>query len=187
VFERIGSGYNSTPTLDNASSRTLVIRDAANVSGNMTGTGDVFIENVVSNPSQSWIFNKQRVWARQLNAENEGTHIKNNGGKLWILGLKTERGGTLIETKGGGKTEVLGGLAYTTTGGSNGKQDSPMFINNESSISISIGEVNFGVTQYSTYFREIRKGITRNLSIGKLVNYVGSGKHIPLYVGYEGN
>jgi hypothetical protein len=92
VFERIESGYNSTPTIENASARTLVIRDASNVSGNMTGSGDVFIENVVSNHSQSWTFNRQNVWARQFNVENTGTHIINNGGKLWILGLKTERG-----------------------------------------------------------------------------------------------
>ncbi|NJL42482.1 MAG: endopolygalacturonase [Pseudanabaena sp. SU_2_4] len=184
VFERIGSGYNSTPTLENASARTLVIRDASNVSGNMTGSGDVFIENVVSNPWQSWTFNKQNIWARQFNVENEGTHITNNGGNLWILGLKTERGGTLIDTQGGGKTEVLGCLAYTTTGGPNGNQSSPMFINNESSISISCGEVNHGLPTYKIYVRETIGGVTRNLPASSLTNYVDGGKHIPLYVGY---
>jgi Pectate lyase superfamily protein len=182
VFERIESGYNSTPTIENASARTLVIRDATNVSGRMTGSGDVFIENVVSNPSQSWTFNRQNVWARQFNVENAGTHITNNGGKLWILGLKTERGGTLIDTKGGGKTEVLGGLAYTTTPGPDGTQNYPMFINNGSSISITLGEVNYGSPTYKTYIQEIGGGNTRNLSGDKLPNYQGSGKQIPLYV-----
>jgi len=183
VFERIGSGYNPTPTLENASSRTLVIRDATNVSGNMTGSGDVFIENVVSNPWQTWTFNNQNIWARQFNVENSGTHITNNGGKLWILGLKTERGGTLIDTKGGGKTELLGGLAYTTTAGPDGTQNYPMFINNGSSISITLGEVNFGSPNYTTYVRETSGGITRNLTGKSLPSYVGSGKQIPLYVG----
>jgi Pectate lyase superfamily protein len=187
VFERIGSGYNSTPTLENASARTLVIRDASNVSGNMTGSGDVFIENVVSNPWQSWTFNKQNIWARQFNVENEGTHITNNAGNLWILGLKTERGGTLIDTKGGGKTEVLGCLAYTTTGGPNGNQSSPMFINNESSISISCGEVNHGLPNYKIYVSETIGGVTRNLPASSLTNYVDGGKHIPLYVGRDNN
>jgi Pectate lyase superfamily protein len=182
VFERIGSGYNSTPTIENASSRTLIIRDATNVSGNMTGTGDVFIENVVSNPFQNWKFNRQNVWARQFNVENAGTHITNNGGKLWILGLKTERGGTLIETKGGGKTEVLGGLAYTTTPGPDGTQNAPMFINDRSTISISLGEVNYGAPNYTTYIRDSRGGSTRNLTGQSLPNYQGSGKQIPLYV-----
>jgi polygalacturonase len=182
VFERIGSGYNPTPTIENASARTLVIRDATNVSGRMTGSGDVFIENVVSNPWQTWTFNRQNIWARQFNVENTGTHITNNGGKLWILGLKTERGGTLIDTKGGGKTEVLGGLAYTTTPGPDGTQNYPMFINNGSSISITLGEVNYGSPTYKTYIQEIGGGNTRNLSGDKLPNYQGSGKQIPLYV-----
>ncbi len=185
VFERIGSGYFSTPTIDNASSRTLVLRDATNVSGHMTGTGDIFIENVVSNPFQNWVFNGQNVWARQFNVENEGTHITNNGGNLWILGLKTERGGTLIDTRAGGKTELLGGFAYTTTSGSDGEQESPMFINNESSISITLGEINYGGgAPYSTYVRETRGGVTRDLSANSLEFYMGGGKHIPLYVGY---
>jgi Pectate lyase superfamily protein len=183
VFERIGSGYNPTPTLENASSRTLVIRDATNVSGNMTGSGDVFIENVVSNPWQTWTFNNQNIWARQFNVENSGTHITNNGGRLWILGLKTERGGTLIDTKGGGKTELLGGLAYTTTAGPDGTQNYPMFINNGSSISITLGEVNYGSPNYTTYVRETSNGIARNLTGKSLPAYVGSGKQIPLYVG----
>jgi Pectate lyase superfamily protein len=182
VFERIDSGYNPTHTIENASARTLVIRDAANVSGKMTGSGDVFIENVVSNPSQSWTFNRQNVWARQFNVENMGTHITNNGGKLWILGLKTERGGTLIETKGGGQTEVLGGLAYTTTPGPDGTQNAPMFINNGSSLSITFAEVNYGSPTYQTYVREIGSGSARNLTADKLPNYQGSGKQIPLYV-----
>lgn len=183
VFERIASGYNPTPTLENASSRTLVIRDATNVSGNMTGSGDVFIENVVSNPAQTWKFNNQNIWARQFNVENSGTHITNNGGRLWILGLKTERGGTLIDTKGGGKTELLGGLAYTTTAGPDGTQNYPMFINDGSSISISLGEVNHGSPNYTTYVRETSGGIARNLTGKSLPTYVGSGKQIPLYVG----
>jgi PA14 domain/Pectate lyase superfamily protein len=187
VIERIQSGYAATPTFENASSRTLVIRDALNVSGNMTGAGDVFIENVVSNPSQSWTFNGQNVWARQLNVENAGTHIMNNGGNLWILGLKTERGGTLIDTRNGGKTEVLGGLAYTTTAGPDDTQNYPMFINDESSVSISLAEVNYGAPSYATYVRETRGGITREISSNKLPDYLFNSlgsRDIPLYVGY---
>jgi polygalacturonase len=179
VFERIGSGYNSARTIENASSRTLVIRDATNISGNMTGLGDVFIENVVGG---QWIFNKQNVWARQFDVENMGTHIINNGGKLWILGLKTERGGTLIETKGGGKTELLGGLAYTTTPGLDGTQNAPMFINDRSSLSITLGEVNYGAPTYTTYIKNISNSNTQNITGQSLPNYQGRGKQIPLYV-----
>ena len=187
VFERLQSGYYANPTFENASARTIVIRHSLNVSGNMTGSGDVFLEDLSSNPDSSWTFNKQNVWARQFNVENQGTHITNNGGNLWILGLKTERGGTLIDTKAGGKTEVLGGLAYTTTAAPNGQQSDPMFINNESSISISMAEVNYSDgLNYTTYVREKRDGVTRNLSRNSLPSYMGSGKNIPLYVGYRG-
>ncbi|HAX77111.1 MAG TPA: endopolygalacturonase [Cyanobacteria bacterium UBA11372] len=187
VFERFSSGYYANPTFENASARTMVIRHALNVSGNMTGSGDVFIEDVVSNPVSSWTFNRQNIWARQFNVENQGTHIRNNGGNLWILGLKTERGGTLIDTRAGGKTELLGGFAYTTTAAPNGLQNDPMFINHESSISISMAEINYGGgPNYTTYVRETRNGVTRNLSRNSLPNYMGSGKQIPLYVGYQG-
>ncbi|MDX2230533.1 MAG: glycosyl hydrolase family 28-related protein [Leptolyngbyaceae cyanobacterium bins.349] len=185
VFERFQSGFFPNPTFENASSRTIVIRNSLNVSGIMTGTGNVFLEDVVSNPAQNWVFNRQNVWARQFNVENQGTHIINNGGNLWIFGLKTERGGTLIDTRSGGKTELLGGLAYTTTAAPDDTQNDPMFINNESAISISLGEINYGGgPNYTTYVREIRGGITQNLPGSSLPDYIGSGKQIPLYTGY---
>ncbi|XWK88865.1 MAG: glycosyl hydrolase family 28-related protein [Phormidium sp.] len=188
VFERLEGDFYKNPTFDNASARTMVIRHSSNVSGNMTGSGDIFIEDVVSNPFSSWTFNKQNVWARQFNVEVQGTHITNNGGNLWILGLKTERGGTLIHTKAGGKTEVLGGFAYTTTPTLDGTQNDPMFINEDSSLSISIGEVNYGGgPNYTTYVRETRNGETRNLPRSSVPSFVGSGRQIPLYVGYPNN
>jgi hypothetical protein len=56
-------------------------------------------------------FQGQTVWARQFNVEGDGLHVANDGGTLWILGYKTEGGGTLMETTGGGRTEVLGGFS----------------------------------------------------------------------------
>lgn len=186
VFERLWGGYFANPTFENASSRTIVIRHSLDVSGNMTGSGDVFLEDVVSNPISNWTFNKQNIWARQFNVENQGTHIINNGGNLWILGLKTERGGTLIDTRAGGKTELLGGFAYTTTAAPDGEQNDPMFINDESSISISMGEINYvDEFEYTTYVRETRNGETRNLYRSGLPDYISGGKAIPLYVGYR--
>lgn len=181
VFERLYSWNNGTPTIENASSRTLVLRDTTNLSLRLTGLGDVFLENVATSALS---INGQNVWARQLNIENLGTKITNNGGNLWILGFKTERGGTLIDTKNGGKTEVIGGLAYTTTPAPDGTQNDPLFINNESSISISLAEINYGELLYTTFVREIRGGITRDLTGSGLPDYWGDGKNIPLYVGY---
>jgi hypothetical protein len=182
VIERIANGYEFPLIFNNASSRTLVLKNLLDVTGNMTGSGDVFIEDVGGG---NWYFGKQNIWARQFNVENAGTHITNDGGNLWILGLKTERGGTIIDTKNGGKTELLGGLAYTTSPSSDGTQKHPMFINNESSISITMAEINYGgAPNYEIYVSEIRNNIIRNLLNKSLPNYLGSGKQIPLYVGY---
>lgn len=182
AIERLANGYDFPLIIDNASPRTLVMKNLLDVTGKMTGSGDIFIEDVGGG---DWHFGKQNIWARQFNVENAGTHITNDGGNLWILGLKTERGGTLIETKNGGKTELLGGLAYTTTPAPDGTQNHPMFINNESSVSITLGEINYGGgLNYRTYIREIRGGITHDFPSNRLPNYLGSGKHIPLYVGY---
>lgn len=55
------------------------------------------------------------MWARHYNPENQpetDTMIFNNGGKYWILGLKTEGRATIANTINGGSTEILGGLIY---------------------------------------------------------------------------
>jgi hypothetical protein len=185
IVERMANGYDFPFIIDNASSRTLILKDLADFSGSMTGKGDVFIEDVVGG---NWKFGHQNSWARQFNVENAGIHITNNGGHLWILGLKTERGGTIIDTKNSGKTELLGGFIYTTTPSVDGSQNDPMFVNNESSISLTFKEINYGGgPSYTSYVREIRDGITRNLpGAGLLSSNDGHGKSASLYAGYEG-
>ena len=68
------------------------------------------------------------VWARQWNTERGpeqvGVNTRNDGGRLWILGMKTEAVSTKVETLGGGKTEVLGVLNYNCTGV---KDETPFF------------------------------------------------------------
>jgi hypothetical protein len=99
------------------------------------------------------------VWARQLNSERQGTKIVNAGGQLWILGLKTERGGTLIETRDGGRTELLGGLCYTTGDG----QLAPMFVNRDSSVFAVIGEVCYTGDPFTGIVEETRGEETRRI------------------------
>lgn len=159
VFERLGSGYSRATTLENASRRTLVVRDCINVCGAMTGPGDVFLEDVCANPFTHWRFGRQNVWARQLNVEDEGDHVVNDGGRLWILGLKTERGGTLIETAHGGRTELDGGFCYTTTAGGL----APMFTVTDAAAVLTIGESCFNGDPYTRLVRETQGGVTRTL------------------------
>ena len=113
--------------------------------------GELFFEDFVTHNLR---LQKQRVWGRQLNVENEGTHIVNDGGHLWVLGYKTERGGTLLETRGGGRSEILGGFSYTTTAG----KLAPMFVTDNSSVFTFFNEICFNGDPFVTLIREIRNG-----------------------------
>ena len=131
-------------------SRTVVLRSLESANVSSPKKGEVFFEDVATNSLQ---FNPaQKVWARQLNVENEGTHITNDGGKLWILGYKTERGGTLLLTKNGGWSEILGGFSYTTTAG----KLAPMFVNENGSVFAFFGEVCYSGDPYLTLIEETR-------------------------------
>ena len=148
IVERMGTDFSRGKFLfmEHASSRTLVmsalwinfhtgVMDGTTYRNDpQKGTGKLFIEDVVSS---GWRFTNQKVWARQMNPEPHGTKITNDGGQLWILGLKTESEGSVLETLGGGKTEVLGGLSQT-----NGGKLGPMFINKNSDVSLTFAEVN---------------------------------------------
>lgn len=113
----------------------------------------------------------QRVWARQLNVENQGTHVMNNGGVLWILGYKTERGGTLLDTRGGGWTELFGNFSYTTTAGGL----APMFVNVDSSVFALFNEVCYNRDPFRTLIRETRGGTTKEVAAGQggITPYIG--------------
>ncbi len=120
----------------------------------------MFFEDFVTHDLK---FKGQRVWARQLDVENEGTHIVNDHGDLWILGYKTERGGTLLETRGGGRSEILGGFSYTTTAG----KLAPMFVTDNSSVFAFFHEVCYNDDPFETLIRETRGNETRVVKRGE--------------------
>lgn len=95
-----------------------------------------------------------------MNPENDTVKVTNDGGTLWILGLKTERKGTLVETKNGGKTEVLGCFCYTTA---KEPHDGPMFVCTDSVMTATAGETCFTGKPFATVVRETRNGETKEL------------------------
>ena len=115
----------------------------------------------------------QHAWARQLNIEGNtdedplhDTKVLNNGGTLWILGMKTEDAGTVIKTIGGGKSELLGHLHVGATG------NSPCFVTVDSSFSAAITSAkSFPVAAVET-----RNGETRSAP---------HFKHADLYVAHS--
>jgi hypothetical protein len=164
AIEGINTDFSGGPYyfIEHAAKRTLVMRRLAiNFQAaeayRSTGTGDVYIEDVVG---RYFHFNGQNLWARQFNPEGDGTHISNNGGTAWILGLKTEGGGTLVETSNGGRTEVLGGLSYTV----GNITPTPMLLVDESQASFSFCEVCYTGKPFPLIVRETRNGVTREMA-----------------------
>ena len=151
--------------MEHNSRRALILhRVAVNFQGRTdayrtgpNGTGEVYVEDVVGH---EFLFRKQSVWARQFNIEGDGTHLSNDGGTLWVLGYKTEGGGTLLETKNGGKTELLGGLSYTV----GGIDDNPMFVIDRSQASLSFCEICFTGKPFPNILRETQGGATKTMT-----------------------
>jgi len=177
VLERFDFIYR-TIGVQNASSRALVV-SGVTFGGpiELTGKGDLFLEDVCGAALK---IAGQNVWARQLNIETSTTKIRNDGGKLWILGYKTEREGTLIETINGGQTEVVGGFCYAT----GQPKTMPMFVSSDSSISLTIGEACFNRKPFNMIVREVRNGETRLLRKGQAPPRC-NGSMLPLFVGYR--
>ncbi|GAA5189755.1 hypothetical protein GCM10023322_43170 [Rugosimonospora acidiphila] len=124
---RFGNGSVTYPGLlyvQNNSSHAVTIRDTVFDRldpGNLyqngpNGTGDLFIEDVTGS---GWtIQGPQHVYARQFDPEGGIPKVINDGGTLWVFGLKVERPSDathvagVIDTEDGGSTELLGGLIY---------------------------------------------------------------------------
>jgi hypothetical protein len=139
--------------------RTIYLRSVADCDltfGPSAVGNELFLEDVVTH---NLVLVNQRVWARQLNIENEGTHLINEGGHLWVLGYKTERGGTLLESRNRAHSEILGGFSYTTTAG----KLAPMFVTRDSSVFTFFNEVCFNGDPFVTLVQESRGGSTKTL------------------------
>ena len=133
------------------------------------GQGRLFLEDVAT--SDLKLIPGMRTWARQLNIENEGTHLTNDAGSLWVLGYKTERGGSLLHTLAGGKSEIFGTFSYTTTAG----RLAPMFLTADASVFAYFGEVCYTGDPFAVLIRETREGITHEVKRGETATtpYVG--------------
>lgn len=184
IFENISLNRNydvtgfpefSFPMIEDTRGTTVVLKNLIDVSyRGVSGAGPLFVENICCGPFE---FNSQTVWARQLNSETTDTHLLNNGGKLWVLGYKTEQISTIAETKGGGQTEILGSFFSAHK-----LESTTALINNESSMSIVYATNSDG--DFQTQVSETRDGVTRALSRDSVLRR-GYGSVVPLYVGYK--
>ncbi len=145
--------------IDVNTNRTIYLRSVSDCDltfGPKGKGGELFFEDVVTH---HLMLTGQKVWARQLNVENEGTHVTNNGGDFWVLGYKTERGGTLLETRGSGRSEILGGFSYTTTAG----KLAPMFVTHDASVFTFFNEVCYNGDPFATLVFEVQGSESKTL------------------------
>jgi len=172
--------------IEHATANTVVVRDGDISYRNTVSGGKVFLENVVGN---DMVFVGQRVWARQLNPEGfDITNITNDGGDFYVLGLKTEGNGTVLQTRYGGRSVVMGGLIYPATAIAD--RTRPMFINVESSVSISVPESAYADPNnaFAVWFRETRNGVTTDFTRSMLLfgrGHSNLGGQIALFNGYQ--
>lgn len=146
--------------------------------------GKLFLEDVSNQGNATgWEFAPgQRIWARQFNVEGKRRKILNQGASLWILGIKTEKAATVIETRAGGKTELLGGLLYPTDVDTTG--EIPAFINDGSSVSLSYAHTAYRTqSAYRIHVREKQGSAVRSLGSDSLPRRT-RGAFMGLYVGH---
>ena len=164
------------------SPRTLVIKHTKGAEIiNSEQAGKLFLEDVQMHLR---LKHPQNVWARQLNSESlkkPATKIINNGGNLWILGLKTEGKGTVIETNKRGKTELLGTLIYPVQEFEPDEQNQAAFISRDSSQSLiyTISSAS-NKRMYSIQVRETHQGETKSFATKQMEDRV-----MPLFVSEE--
>ncbi|HPD17867.1 MAG TPA: glycoside hydrolase family 55 protein [Planctomycetota bacterium] len=182
---------NNFAWVEHATPKTLVVRDIGSMSPDAVpyvaapNAGKLFVENSCS---AGWRIRKgQKAWMRQINPETNQVGMVNEGGDLWILGLKTENGGaTVIKTSDGGRTELLGGQNYSSWPPIKSKQ--PMFLVENSSACFSIGGLSFVKDRgFDIVIRETRSGETRNLSVRDAdAGGRGHAGAFPLVTAFEG-
>ncbi|HEV7897030.1 MAG TPA: glycosyl hydrolase family 28-related protein [Planosporangium sp.] len=150
-----------------------------------SGAGPLYLENVAAS---GWQFDQpQQVWARQFNhldrdsagSESRSPLLVNAGATVWVLGLETERGGPLMRTERGGRTEVLGGAVYE----SSSSADYVAFeCLDGASMSLSFTTMGPGNGGYRILARQRRGEVNKELP-RQQAYWRGDGRAVPLYTG----
>ncbi len=145
--------------LRHESKRALIVSSVIGFDVEGHGSGDIFVDDLCGQMNLN--LPGQSAWCRQLNTEYDGVMCRNNGGRLWILGMKTEKTGTIIETVNGGFTDVTGVFVYSNAGWRDGL---PAFIIEDSTVTLcGINERNFNRKPVTLWVRETQGGERREM------------------------
>lgn len=107
--------------------------------------------------------NGSRLFGWQVNTEGHNDpRTVNDGGHIWVLGLKTENDPALASVINGGKSEYLGIFASANRAT---KKPKEMFIVQDGELSFTLGEwVTKKGAPFDVIVRETRGGVTKELS-----------------------
>lgn len=134
-------------------------------------TGRLFVEDAFL---PGWEFTNQNVWARQFNPENPdgdgiAPQVANRGGRLWILGFKTEGPAPYLATSGGAVTELLGAYNYVSaTNAPAVPAGAVPYSVADSTAALTFATDNFRASDYAVYIRTTHNGQTRDYTAADL-------------------
>lgn len=165
-----------------APGRTVVLRQLAACTVDQEG-GELHLQDVVAAKVRCA---RGSTWARQLNVERGQPKMRNEGGLLWVLGFKSEQAGAVLDTHGGGDSELLGAFFF------GGPGNVPMIRNDHASVfAAGIAEqvsASHHARGFLTLVREDQDGASRvinHLAAHGAVSR-GVGSVLPAYAGRAG-
>ena len=172
TIERISGELGAIPRVvyEHASDRTWVFKNVSQweYQASANSPGDLYLEDVVGGSStEGTVFRNQNVWARQFNTEVladaldpalPDAKVTVDNARLWVLGLKTERAGTIVRTINGGMTELLG---VYRNGPGQSDADNPAFMTVDAATSVAVLSIRPNNDGYDLFASETRDGETR--------------------------
>lgn len=163
VIEQFGYGIK----IEHHGTRPVVIKDGNFTYQSFSGAGNLYLEDALMS---NLVFQRgQSVWARQLNIESDSTMISNSA-NFWVFGLKTERGGVVVNTTSPGQTEVIGGLIYPAKVL---PTDSVAFVSTDAKVSyVYVQPVYCSGCGYSTQVMQITNGNIQQINWNPSARFV---------------
>jgi hypothetical protein len=173
-FQNIDAFGGTPVVLENRSRNRSMVVESCGVTIEGNGQGDIFAADTPANLHLRR--SGQRMWCRHLNPEGKSDVglVQNDGGDLWVLGMKFEGTGVRVATRAGGRTEAFGVFNYGS--GMPAEDQRPMFEIDNAAVSIQgLREIVFNGGAYAVKFRETR---------GKETKTVGKHEHEHYWIGW---
>lgn len=117
TFEHLYGSFNQLSIENSDVKRTIIIEDVTGT-GLTTDNGFTFLNNFggtisITNPFSETYGRGINTYLYDEDVASEGiVNIVNQGGRLWLSGVRNEQPNSVMATIGGGQSELLGGMIY---------------------------------------------------------------------------